>query len=58
MSAPAKTAVAAACGWFVWKTGFQSAFMGPTEILAEQHFRSLTGLLEPFGLRVGLLTAA
>jgi ATP-dependent DNA helicase RecG len=30
--------------------------MAPTEILAEQHFKTLTALLEPLGVRVGLLT--
>lgn len=53
-----KTVVAAACCWFTWKSGCQSAFMAPTEILAEQHFRSLTELLEPLGMHVGLLTGS
>ena len=51
-----KTAVAAACCWCVWKSGYQSAFMAPTEILARQHFSTLTKMLEPFGMKVGLLT--
>jgi ATP-dependent DNA helicase RecG len=53
-----KTAVAAACCWLAWKNGCQSAFMAPTEILAEQHYRSLTELMEPLGVRVGLLTGS
>jgi ATP-dependent DNA helicase RecG len=53
-----KTVVAAACCWYVWTSGCQSAFMAPTEILAEQHFRSLSTLLEPLGIRVGLLTGS
>lgn len=53
-----KTAVAAACCWYVWKNGCQSAFMAPTEILAEQHYRSLLELMEPLGIRVGLLTGS
>ena len=53
-----KTLVAAACLWAVWKAGYQSAFMAPTEILAKQHFATLTGFLEPLGLRVGLLTGS
>ena len=53
-----KTLVAAACCWSVWRSGFQSAFMAPTEILAKQHHKSLTGLLEPLGMRVGLLTGS
>ena len=53
-----KTLVGAACCWSVWRGGYQSAFMAPTEILAKQHFSSLSGLLEPFGMRVGLLTGS
>ena len=50
-----KTAVAAAICYTAAKNGIQSALMAPTEILAEQHFRSFVGLLEPCGIRVGLL---
>ena len=53
-----KTLVAAALIWYVWKSGLSSAFMAPTEILAEQHCETLTHLLGPFGLRVGKLTGA
>ena len=53
-----KTAVAAALCYLVWRSGKQSAFMAPTEILAGQHARTLTGLLEPMGLRVGLFTGS
>lgn len=53
-----KTAVAAACCWFAWKSGCQSAFMAPTEILAEQHYQSLSVLMEPLGIHVGLLTGS
>ena len=53
-----KTLIAAACAWSAWKSGFQTAFMAPTEILAKQHFNSLSKLLEPMGMRVGLLVGA
>lgn len=53
-----KTAVAAACAWLAWRGGWQSAMMAPTEILAEQHFRSLSALLSPAGMKVGLLTGS
>ena len=53
-----KTLVAAALIWYVWKCGFTSAFMAPTEILAEQHFMTLSSLFAPFGLRVARLTGA
>ncbi len=51
-----KTAVAAALCWPVIKSGRQAALMAPTEILASQHYKSLSGLLEPAGIRCGLLT--
>ena len=53
-----KTLVAAALIWYVWKSGLSSAFMAPTEILAEQHCETLTHLLGPFGMRIGKLTGA
>ncbi len=53
-----KTAVAAAVCHTAAKNGIQSALMAPTEILAEQHFRSFAELLEPCGIRVGLLTGS
>ena len=51
-----KTAVAAALCWYAAQSGLQSALMAPTEILAQQHFHTLSGLLSPCGLSVGLLT--
>jgi ATP-dependent DNA helicase RecG len=53
-----KTMVAAALVWYARKFGYMSAFMAPTEILAEQHLRTLTELLSPLGLSVGLLTGS
>ena len=53
-----KTMVAAACAYFMAKNGRQSAFMAPTEILAEQHYRGLAPLLESLGLHCGLLTGS
>ncbi|MEA5151081.1 MAG: ATP-dependent DNA helicase RecG [Oscillospiraceae bacterium] len=53
-----KTLVAAALIWYVWKSGYSSAFMAPTEMLAEQHYATLSALLAPLGLRVGKLTGA
>lgn len=51
-----KTVVAAACCWNAVKNGYQAAFMAPTEILAEQHYDTLTRMLEPFGIKTELLT--
>ncbi len=53
-----KTAVAAALCYCTAKNGMQSALMAPTEILAEQHYRSLAEMLEPAGIRVRLLTGS
>ncbi len=53
-----KTAVAAFAGWLCAKGGCQAALMAPTEVLAEQHFRSLTALLAPAGVRVARLTGS
>ncbi|SMC72009.1 ATP-dependent DNA helicase RecG [Papillibacter cinnamivorans] len=53
-----KTVCAAACAWFAAQSGYQSALMVPTEILAEQHCRTLTPLMAQCGLRTGLLTGA
>ena len=50
-----KTMVAAACIWAVCRAGYQAAFMAPTELLADQHFKTLSNLLEPLGIRVVLL---
>ena len=53
-----KTMVAAAAVWFAAQSGLQSALMAPTEILAEQHYKTLAPLLEDLGARCALLTAA
>ena len=53
-----KTMVAAAAAYCTVKNGAQAALMAPTEILAEQHYHSLSKLLEPLGVRVGLLTGS
>ncbi len=53
-----KTAVAAICIWAVCSEGLQSAFMAPTEILAEQHFHTLSGMLAPYGFKTVLLTGS
>ncbi len=53
-----KTMVAAAAAYLAAQNGAQSALMAPTEILAEQHFQSLSRLFAPLGLRVALLTGS
>lgn len=51
-----KTVVAAFAFFAAHRAGLQSAFLVPTEILAEQHFRTLLKFLEPMGIRPELLT--
>lgn len=38
-------------------SGFQGALMAPTEILAEQHYLSLSRWLTPLGIKVALITS-
>ena len=53
-----KTLVAAACIWYAHQNGCQSAFMAPTEILAEQHEATLKSFLEPLHICVARLTGS
>ena len=53
-----KTMVALLAMVVVLENGFQSAFMAPTEILAEQHFLTLRRLLKRCPYRLEILTAA
>lgn len=53
-----KTVVAGLAARQAASAGFQSAIMAPTEILASQHAETLTTLLQPFGVTVGLLTGS
>lgn len=52
-----KTIVAVLSALLVVENGRQVAFMAPTEILAEQHYRSIAPLCAAAGVRVGLVTA-
>jgi len=53
-----KTVVAAAALLVAAQAGLQGAIMAPTEILAEQHARSMARVLAPFGVEVALLTGS
>ncbi len=53
-----KTIVALLAMLMAWDNGFQSCLMAPTEILAQQHFHSISSLLEPMGIRIGFLTGS
>ena len=50
-----KTAVALGAMYAAALAGYQSALMAPTEILARQHLESAQRVLEPLGVRCGLL---
>lgn len=50
-----KTMVAAAASYIAFQNHYMSALMAPTEILAQQHYHGLSKLLEPLGMRLGLL---
>ncbi len=53
-----KTVVALAVMYFVAKSGFQSALMAPTEVLARQHYETMIKYLEPLGIKTQLLCAS
>ncbi len=53
-----KTMVAAAAAYCACNNRKQAALMAPTEILAEQHYQSLTKLFAPLGIRTRLLTGS
>jgi len=50
-----KTVVALHAIAAVLDSGYQTAFMAPTEILAEQHYIGLKRMLEPLGVKPALL---
>ena len=53
-----KTIVALLAALVAMENGLQVAFMAPTEILAEQHFLSISKLLQESRFRVALLTGS
>ena len=53
-----KTMGAAAAAYCAAGNGAQTALMAPTEILAEQHYASLSKLFAPLGITVDLLTGS
>lgn len=53
-----KTAVAAAAAFLAINNGYQAALMAPTEILAAQHYKELSGYFEKLGCKVALLTGS
>lgn len=53
-----KTIVACLAALQVLEHGWQVAMMAPTEILAEQHYKKLSGWLQPLGITVAWLTGS
>lgn len=53
-----KTVVATIVTYLVHLNGLRTLFMAPTEILAFQHYSTVSQLLEPFGIRVGIYTGS
>lgn len=53
-----KTIVAALAACQAIEAGYQTAFMAPTEILAEQHYSKLRAWLEPLGIEVSWLAGS
>jgi len=51
-----KTVVAAMAALSAVKAGYQAAILAPTEILTQQHLKSIAEVLTPFKLSIGLLT--
>jgi ATP-dependent DNA helicase RecG len=53
-----KTVVAAVAILAAIQSGYQTALIAPTEVLASQHYRKLSEWFEPLGLSVTLLTGS
>ena len=53
-----KTLVALMSMLLAIDNGFQACLMAPTEILASQHYESISKMLEPLGINVKLLTGS
>jgi ATP-dependent DNA helicase RecG len=53
-----KTIIALLCMLLAADNGYQSCLMAPTEILAQQHFNSISGLMKNMGLQIALLTGS
>lgn len=53
-----KTIIAGLALAFAAENGYQGTMMAPTEVLAKQHYDSLSQLLVPLGIKVGLLVGS
>lgn len=52
-----KTVVSAIAAFIAFTNGYQTIFMAPTQILAEQHFNTLNRMFEQFKVRISLVTS-
>lgn len=53
-----KTIISLLLAFMMARSGWQSAIMSPTEILAQQHFQNFTKLLSPIGISTVLITGS
>lgn len=53
-----KTLVALMIALIAFDNGFQVSLMAPTEILAVQHYQTITGMLNGMGIKIALLTGS
>lgn len=53
-----KTIVAILSLLLAVENNYQGTLMAPTEVLAKQHYQSLSNLLEPFNIKIGLLVGS
>jgi len=53
-----KTLVAVLIILLAIDNGFQACLMAPTEILANQHFKTILNFLKPLGIKISLLTGS
>ncbi len=53
-----KTVVAVIAALLAVENGYQAAVMAPTEILAEQHYKNMSTMAEPLGVKVRSLTGS
>lgn len=52
-----KTAVAMIGAYIAIKNGYQAVLMAPTDVLANQHYKSFCAVFEPLGIKCELLTS-
>jgi len=53
-----KTVIAAIAAIIAAKNGYQAAFMAPTEVLARQHYKTLTTIFGHLRIPIGILTSS